>query len=226
LCTSDEQQGKPRSQGKTIYTLTDPCGHCPFRCDKPPFLDEDRAKEIAESLEGGATFYCHQTIDYDRAFEEDGPASGDITGRSRACAGSLITLEKEDRPNQIMRIGERLGLYERDRLNMDAPVFGSMQEWVAAHRRGEVNPDAQYCGVAFDRDCENPPARRIDYRTVPNTDAPACTAECPGCGEPVCGNCLAEQAPDHAGDQYCKGCAQETATEAGDHWTAPRGEYA
>lgn len=224
MCSSDTTPPS-RGKGKTIYTLTGPCADCPFRSDKAPFLDEDRAKDIALSLEQGSTFYCHKTIDYDRAWEGDGAPDGDITGKSRACAGSLITLEKEDRPNQIMRIGERLGLYDRTRLDMDAPVFSSMQEWVAAHRRGEQDPDAEYCGVAFDRNCLNPVARRIDYRTVPNTDAPACTAECPGCGEHVCGNCLAEQAPDYEGDQYCKNCRQESAAEAGDHWTAPRGEH-
>lgn len=220
MCSNDTP-AHGRGKGKTIYTLTGPCADCPFRSDKAPFLDEDRAKEIALSLESGATFYCHKTVDYDRAWDDDdSDGRGDVTGKSRACAGSLITLEKEDRPNQIMRIGERLGLYDRTRLDMDAPVYPSMREWVAAHRREGQDPDAEYCGVAYDGSCTNPAARRIDYRTVPNLDAPACTTECPGCGEAVCDACW-ETVPEAeiSRDVYCKACRQATTDEASHHWT-------
>lgn len=110
-----------------IYTLRAPCSNCPFRSDITPFLTEERAEEIADSLEGGATFYCHKTLDYD-------DMEGEVTSRSRACAGSMITMERDGQPNQIMRIAERIGMYDPTRLEMDSPVFDSLQEWKEAQR--------------------------------------------------------------------------------------------
>lgn len=134
---------------KSIYTLKSPCANCPFRSDKPFHLDSDRVKEIADSLRDtpeapGGTFYCHKTITYNSGAEErsddghDDDAESDdfngrITPRSRACAGALATLEKEQRPNQIMRIAERLGLYDMKRLDHEnAPVYESLDAWEAA----------------------------------------------------------------------------------------------
>lgn len=106
----------------SIYTLTEPCANCPFRIDRPFYLGRERRQEIADDLEGGATFYCHKTLDYNDEGSE-------VTSRSRACAGSLIAMEKDEAPNQIMRIAERLGLYDRTKLNMDAPVVDSLQDF-------------------------------------------------------------------------------------------------
>lgn len=132
----------------SIYTLKSPCANCPFRSDKPFHLDSDRVKEIADSLRDlpeapGGTFYCHTTVDYGSRVgeqvqdaEDDAEADafdGRITSRSRACAGALATLEKEQRPNQIMRIAERLGLYDMKRLDHEnAPVYESLDAWEAA----------------------------------------------------------------------------------------------
>jgi hypothetical protein len=110
------------------FALKRPCGNCPFRSDRAPFLDRDRAQEIADSLEADASFHCHKTLDYD---SEDG--TGEVNDGSRHCAGALIVLEREEKPNQMMRIGERLGFYDRTALVMDSPVFPSLAEWVAAH---------------------------------------------------------------------------------------------
>lgn len=60
-------------------------------------------------------FPCHQTAD-----DESGEYLP--TEKSIHCAGALIFNEKRDRPHQMMRIYERLGMYDRTQLNMDAPV--------------------------------------------------------------------------------------------------------
>ena len=39
-------------------------------------------------------------------------------------------LEHNQEPNQMMRIMERLGFYDRTKLDMDAPVFKSYDEFV------------------------------------------------------------------------------------------------
>lgn len=50
------------------------------------------------------------------------------TKDSQHCAGALIFLEKIEEPHQMMRICERLGMYDRTKLDMDAPVFESWYE--------------------------------------------------------------------------------------------------
>jgi hypothetical protein len=117
----------------TAFNLKQPCGACPFRTDQHAFLDPERAREIADHLLAGDSFHCHKTLDYS---SEDG--SGETTSKSMHCAGAMIVLEHEERPNQIMRIAERLGFYDHTKLNMDSPVPHSMDEWVARHEGGRV----------------------------------------------------------------------------------------
>lgn len=128
---------------KSIYTLREPCSNCPFRSDKPFYLGAERAEGIADDLHEGKTFYCHKTIDYDvepeydeNGCEVDGPDS-QIGSRARACAGALITMEKSGEQSFIMQIAQRFGLYEPKHLNMDAPVYGSLKEWVESYKRFE-----------------------------------------------------------------------------------------
>lgn len=110
------------------FALKRPCGNCPFRTDRVPFLDRERAQDIADSLAADASFHCHKTVDYD---SEDG--TGEITQESKHCAGALIVMEHENRPNQMMRIAERIGFYDRTALVMDSPVPKSLDAWVDLH---------------------------------------------------------------------------------------------
>lgn len=52
-------------------------------------------------------------------------------------------MEKADAPNQIMRIAERFGIYDRERLNMEAPVYGSLAEWVQSFAPEAPQGDAE-----------------------------------------------------------------------------------
>jgi len=54
------------------------------------------------------------------------------TEESQHCAGALILMEKMKRPSQMMRIVERLGMYDATKLQMDAPVFSSFEEMAEA----------------------------------------------------------------------------------------------
>lgn len=69
------------------------------------------------NLIGNGSFHCHKTGEHD-------DESGDFvpTENSSHCAGALIFLEHRKQPNQMMRIAERLGLYDHTKLNMKAPV--------------------------------------------------------------------------------------------------------
>lgn len=118
-------------QKKDPYSLKTPCPNCPFRTDVKPYLSPERVDEIRIGLERGE-FPCHKTLDYDT---EDGEESVE-TEKTAHCAGALILLEKEGTPSQMMRICERLGMYDRRKLDMDAPVFDSWDEMAAAQPSG------------------------------------------------------------------------------------------
>jgi len=102
------------------FDLTHPCKDCPYRTDVVPYLKQDRAEEIIHEItENQKTFTCHKTTELD--------------DRNRQhCAGALILLEKNNEPNQMMRIAERLRYYDRTKLKMSAPVFDTYQEFIDA----------------------------------------------------------------------------------------------
>jgi len=65
-------------------------------------------------------FPCHKTAEL--TDDESGSTEFRATGSSLHCAGALIFLEKRNQPHQMMRICERLGLYDRTKLDMKAKV--------------------------------------------------------------------------------------------------------
>lgn len=114
-----------------------PCGSCPFRTDVEPYLRRARAREIVKAIRpgtmgGGAPFHCHKTVDY-----SDDEGEGRSTSSSSMCAGSLILLAHDGSlwNNQMVRIAERLGMFDPSKLDMDAPVFTSIKAWIAAQER-------------------------------------------------------------------------------------------
>jgi hypothetical protein len=123
------------------YTMTQPCNLCPFRNDdKRLHVDPDRLREFAKG-----EFVCHQTAELGDC--DDYEQSGYVPKAegSQHCAGALIFAEKLEWPHQMMRICERLGMYDRTKLNMDSPVFGSWEEvYVADGREDEVESQGFY----------------------------------------------------------------------------------
>lgn len=91
------------------YKMTSPCDQCPF-------LNTSGFKLAALKRHASGEFACHKTCEID---EED---TYQPKQESPHCAGALIFHEKRDKPHQMMRICERLGFYDRTKLNMDAPV--------------------------------------------------------------------------------------------------------
>ena len=88
--------------------MTKPCKDCPFRLGSSTntTLAEGRIEGIVDDLRNEYTFTCHKTLDKPKMEQEH-------------CAGALIFLEREDRPNQMMRIAERIGIYDRRNLDMN-----------------------------------------------------------------------------------------------------------
>jgi len=105
------------------FDLKRPCAKCPFRSDVEPYLRRSRAHEIARALDR-STFACHETTH---------SLGAPVDRTEQHCAGALIMLESEGRPSQMMRIAERLGLYDRTKLAEDSPVHDSRAEFIAHH---------------------------------------------------------------------------------------------
>lgn len=97
--------------------MTEPCADCPFLKKNAKSYGARRLREFADQ-----NFHCHKT----GICTEDEETGGEYlpTEDSLACAGHLIYNEKRERPNQMMRIAERLGMYDRRKLNMTAKVAG------------------------------------------------------------------------------------------------------
>jgi hypothetical protein len=202
---------------RTGYALTTPCRNCPFRTDISPYLRADRAREIAASLRDGGTFDCHKTITFDDV-DDDGEDQPRRTGREQQCAGALIVMQREGFAGQMTRISGRLGLYDPDRLDVDAPVFGSLGEWIRAQDGGDV-PTAEidgevlefeHCGIVGP-DCEDPAGYGGSDGVWENDDPPTCHPvddTCSYCGAPVCTACRA----DRADQVLCVDCAETEET--------------
>jgi hypothetical protein len=91
------------------YTLMTPCDECPY-------LKGSGFTWQSLIAHASGEFACHKTC----TLNEEG--TFEPRERSPHCAGALIFLEKQERPHQMMRICERIGLYDRRKLDMDAPV--------------------------------------------------------------------------------------------------------
>lgn len=81
-------------------------------------------------MTGNVTFACHETTVYS---EEEGDLIS--TKDSSHCAGALIFMEAQEIAinNQMIRIAERLGIYDHKTLDMSAPVFHDQQSMVNHH---------------------------------------------------------------------------------------------
>lgn len=95
------------------YRMTTPCSECPYTMTSAQYSDRQlRAHATGE-------FPCHKASHLvempDGSSEFHAPSD-----ETPHCAGVLIYLEKRNAPHQMMRIAERLGLYDRTKLNMQA----------------------------------------------------------------------------------------------------------
>lgn len=100
------------------YSLTTPCDECPFLKGSGFTY-----RSLVEHASG--EFPCHRACDLVEDDEGSSVYRERKNGKTPHCAGALIFLELQDRPHQMMRICERLGLYDRTQLDMNAPVVRS-----------------------------------------------------------------------------------------------------
>lgn len=110
-----------------MFDLKAPCVNCPFRIGQGELfgLAPDRITEIVRA----PAFQCHKTVDYD-VEDDEAPGAGN---KPQQCAGLMAVLHREGRPNQIMRIAERLGALDPDQLDPRGEAYPSLEAARAAH---------------------------------------------------------------------------------------------
>ena len=111
------------------YTLHKPCDQCPFLIGSGFTW-----KSLVAHASG--EFGCHKACKIRNGVFT--PLDG-----TPHCAGALIFLEKQGKPHQMMRICERVNLYDRSKLDMTAPVVGKpsdcrIRRIVNARRNGKI----------------------------------------------------------------------------------------
>ena len=109
-----------------IYTMTTPCNECPFLIGSG-----FEYKSLVAHASG--EFGCHKACDVNE--DEEYGTYFEPNEHTPHCAGALIFLEKQRAPHQMMRICSRLGIYDRRKLNMDAPVVSSPDDCVPKGRK-------------------------------------------------------------------------------------------
>ena len=110
------------------FDLHAPCSNCPFLKKGGARLRKDRIRQIAGAMlsSQGATFACHKTtIESD---DEEGFGKRSVGPETQHCAGALIFAEKHENATQMMRIAERLRMYDPRKLAGYDRVFDSLSQ--------------------------------------------------------------------------------------------------
>lgn len=174
-----------------------PCPKCPFRKDVPIYLRAGRREEIAESVRDGSDFYCHQTTV--PGLDDDGEETLTTDSTSSICAGAAKALMAAGGTTQMMRISERLGMADLDKIEERGAEVWDLDQW----------PRLAEGSTAEDPVWEIGDEHGVETCTIvgPNCEAPAghmgwngavvrgtieAGNHCEGCGEPVCDACLSD----------------------------------
>jgi hypothetical protein len=99
------------------YDMCQPCRACPFLIGSGFTW-----KSLTEHASG--EFACHMTCELN---EQDVYVPSNE--KTPHCAGALIFLEKQNKPHQMMRICERIGIYDRTKLNMQVNVGSNPSDY-------------------------------------------------------------------------------------------------
>jgi hypothetical protein len=118
-----------------VFDLKRPCMTCPFRKGHGSRfrLPLTRLQEIGRA----DAFQCHKTVDYDGEEDEDGESTFAPGDRPQQCAGLMALLHYMDRPNQIMRVAERLGTLDPTTLDPENEAYATWADALRAHRTGK-----------------------------------------------------------------------------------------
>jgi hypothetical protein len=183
----------------TAVVTAAPCAKCPFRRDVPIYLRLGRRREIARHLIDGGSFACHATVDYDPDEEGEGLDDDYDDSGASMCAGAAKAMLADDATTNAMRVAERLGVVDLDRVaERGADVWGlaewqTLAEGATADNPEEADDDDEIetCNTVNER-CIAPAGYGgygggIAYGTDP------ADLKCSECWEPVCSACADEE---------------------------------
>lgn len=113
-----------------MFDLKHPCKTCPFRKGngKRFQLCEERIDEIVNA----DAFQCHNTVDYD-AVDDDGYPINGQGDNPQQCAGLMAILHREGRPNQIMRVAERISDFDPSTVDPRHEAYESLADAIEEH---------------------------------------------------------------------------------------------
>lgn len=181
-----------------------------------PYLRRDRVESITDTLREGGEFSCHKTVDYDGEEDEEGNIVQQNEANEQFCAGALIMLEKSTGPNQMMRIAQRLGMYDASNLDMEAPVFASAKDFILAQETENDDPEMPEDGWdtchCVGPDCTMPAGYMMGGGAKANINDEYKLPDCYRCGEATCEECSAPFTSDKrapAGSIICIDCQED-----------------
>lgn len=115
----------PHELRTPMFDRKRPCANCPFATDQAHLYGLSGAR-VQEILDAPA-FQCHKTVNYE-AYDDPEGRQGDTP---QQCAGLMALLHAEGRPSQIMQVGERLGAFDPESLEMSR-TFSSIDAFLEA----------------------------------------------------------------------------------------------
>jgi hypothetical protein len=193
-----------------------PCPKCPFRRDVAPYLRPARAAQIARGIADGGEFPCHNTTVHN-VTEDGDEVLVDDPQHSQFCAGALATMHASGMPNQMLRIAQRMGMYDPAQIERYAVplVYGSLGEWAASFRddvqyavEDGVRVPFEHCGIVGE-DCEDPAGYQgMGHNPEPGTlDPTDADNYCEDCGRAGCPACRSHLWDDDG--RFCVTCINE-----------------
>lgn len=195
-----------------------PCSNCPFLKKGGIRLMSGRIRDLTRGLlsNPGRTFSCHKTTtvneDNDEGDEEGWADNVEDGPNAQHCGGALIFAEKHGHATQMMRIAERLGLYDPRKLKGHDAVFSTVDEMLKTaidfkkpKRKKKAEPERDPCHVV-DADCEAP-AGWAEGGSVTSNNVGA-EHDCIECGQPVCSSC-SKPHPKRKGKRVCNYCTED-----------------
>jgi ribosomal protein S27AE len=126
--------GDTRKGGKWWPAPSFPCHNT---VDYSPYTIAENGRSIT-CHRCGRTSYSQGDVDNlycgkCKIFHED--AGEYVPPTAQQCAGVMIILHREGRPNDAMQIAERFGLWNPANLDPDAPVYASTEEAIRSLTR-------------------------------------------------------------------------------------------
>lgn len=164
------------------YDMKKPCECCPFRRGTAMRLTRARVGEVVGGMlnPNGGEFPCHRTIEHLEGEHGEDAGFREKNGKGKHCAGALIFAEKNGTATQMMRICERIGMYDAASLMANQEVvdsvfddYGEAMEHLTSPQPGDevVNRKQNKSNARNKRSNPAPNAKRV-RRKVANRSVP------------------------------------------------------